>query len=143
MSWQESFDIVPDSGTYVLIVLVSAEGSFRVGEWGELEPADGYYAYVGRAKKGLVARLSRHVSSRKKRYWHVDYLLEHADLVEAWLFVLEAGECDVASRLVEAGGKRHGLERFGSSDCRCPGHLVYLGRSKPQPLSDVESVLEP
>ena len=123
---------LPESGIYVLIIKARALRGFTAGAWGPADLEDGYYAYVGRAKRGLPARLARHARREDKRLrWHVDYLLKVADLKEAWIYPLRTGECAMARRLEREGARRKGLEGFGASDCRCPGHLLFMGRRRP------------
>ncbi|NPV60294.1 MAG: GIY-YIG nuclease family protein [Actinobacteria bacterium] len=124
---------LPDEGIYVLLVRVPEARVVEVGALGRLDFKPGFYAYVGRAKRGLRARLARHARGEGKRMrWHIDYLLETAVLEEAWALSLEAGECETASRLEAGGARRDGLRGFGSSDCRCPGHLLHLGELRPR-----------
>jgi len=133
---------LPESGVYILIIKARGRSGFSAGAWGPADLKDGYYAYVGRAKRGLPARLARHARREGKRLrWHVDYLLEVADLKEAWVLPLYTGECAVARRMEKAGASREGLEGFGASDCRCPGHLLYMGRRRPSRPADASSVV--
>jgi Uri superfamily endonuclease len=131
-----------DCGIYVLIIRVRARKGFTAGAWGPADLEDGYYAYVGRAKRGLPARLARHARREGKRLrWHIDYLLETADLREAWIYPLGKGECATVSHLEKEGAVREGLKGFGASDCRCPGHLLYMGRRKPPQPTDANRVI--
>jgi len=135
---------LPESGIYVLVIKARARKGFSAGAWGPADLKDGYYAYVGRAKRGLPARLARHTRREGKRLrWHVDYLLEVADLKEAWIFPLSLGECAMARRMEKEGARREDLEGFGASDCRCPGHLFYMGRRRPSRPADASSVVTP
>lgn len=127
---------LPRQGVYVLVARVRREHVLKHRILGNLRLRPGYYAYVGRARRGLAARLARHARSRrrgKRLFWHVDYFLELADLEEIWVLPLAAGECALAASLEESGGERGGLAGFGSSDCRCPGHLLFFGGRKPRP----------
>ena len=125
---------VPQGGIYMLIIHMRGAEIVAAGALGDLELGEGYYAYVGRAKRGLPARLARHVRREGKRlYWHVDFLLEKAWLEEIWVFPLRAGECELARRLEAEGASRETLRGFGSSDCRCPGHLLFLGKRRRRP----------
>lgn len=134
---------LPDSGIYVLVIHARGGTAVAVGALGELRLREGYYAYVGRAVKRLGARLARHARDQgKRRRWHIDYLLDAAELEEAWVFPLEAGECETAAALESGGGTRGGLRGFGAGDCRCPGHLVYLGREKPAPPRDAVRLIK-
>ena len=135
---------LPESGIYVLVIKSRARRGFIAGAWGPSDLKDGYYAYVGRAKKSLPARLARHARREGKRLrWHVDYLLDVADLKEAWIFPLRSGECAMARRMEKEGASREGLEGFGASDCRCPGHLLYMGKRRPPRPSKAGSIFTP
>jgi Uri superfamily endonuclease len=63
----------------------------------------------------------------KKLHWHIDYLLQRVQLIEVWSVASEERlECkwgEVASRL---SGAQVPVRGFGSSDCRCPTHLIYF-----------------
>lgn len=127
---------LPQSGVYVLVARVGRERTLRHGVLGELRLRPGYYAYVGRARRGLPARLARHARAGKqgkRLFWHIDHFLEMSSLEEVWVYPLEVGECALASDLEEIGGDRGGLAGFGSSDCRCPGHLLHFGEKRPRP----------
>lgn len=86
----------------------------------------GRYLYVGSAKKGLEARVRRHLKKAKKLFWHIDYLLSRKDarVVEVWVG-RGREECHVARSIYDDVSPRV-IRKFGSSDCRCPGHLFYL-----------------
>ncbi len=133
MVGEMSGKVLPREGVYVLLIRMNGVATLRHPVMGTLRLRRGYYAYVGRASKGLRERLRRHLGMKiKKRHWHIDYLLEIAPAVEIWVYPLSVGECDIARELVRRGGEREGLRGFGSSDCRCPGHLVYLGEGNPE-----------
>jgi len=110
-----------------------------VGKLGTVTFPAGYYLYVGSAlgPGGLEARLARHRPSTssgqrrcdKKLHWHIDYLLEHAQLVEVWSAATEDKlECLWAQVARELPDSEVTVPGFGSSDCRCPSHLIYLTR---------------
>ena len=135
-------DGIPSGGVYVLVIRARGGERLIAGAWGTLGLVEGYYAYVGRAKRGLASRLARHFRRDKKcSRWHIDYLLENAEIEEAWVFPLQAGECDVARRLEESGARRTGMRGFGATDCRCPGHLLYFGGAKPSPPAGVVTIV--
>ena len=135
---------LPQSGIYILLIEARALRGFSAGAWGPVDLKKGYYSYIGRAERGLPARLARHARREGKRLrWHIDYLLEAADVKEAWIFPLHVGECALARRLEEEGASREDLGRFGASDCRCPGHLLYMGRRRPSRPADAIYVFTP
>ncbi len=86
----------------------------------------GLYLYVGQAKRNLTARLQRHLRREKKKHWHIDFLLEYADIVGIALFREEA-ECFLAQCFMGLPEIRGFIPRFGASDCRCLTHLFLLG----------------
>jgi Uri superfamily endonuclease len=130
-----------EPGTYALLLKLDRQERITVGKLGTFDFPVGYYLYVGSAlgPGGLQARLARHrrdseSSSQsnsgqtgKKFHWHVDYLLQRAQLVEVWSVASEERlECrwsEVARRL---SGAQVPVRGFGSSDCRCAAHLIYF-----------------
>lgn len=123
-----------EKGTYILILFMDRETSITIGSLGEQIVPRGYYLYIGSALGGLVPRLRRHLRREKKIRWHIDYLLLHARVQEVWWHCgRDRLECSWALDLfARFGGK--GVSRFGSSDCRCPTHLIYTGARKPSPI---------
>lgn len=120
-----------DPGTYVLVLRSDFCDEIAVGSWGRLRVEPGYYLYVGSAfgPGGVRARVSRHFRKSKPSHWHIDYLRAVTDPISAW--------CSYASDRLEhewacAMGLVDGvscIRGFGSSDCRCDGHLfVTSGR---------------
>jgi len=137
----------PTKGAYTLVLHLEGREEITVGKLGTFGFPAGYYLYVGSAlgPGGLDARLARHrpsISRRgepvepsghhrrdKKLHWHIDYLLEHAQLVEVWSAVSTARlECLWAQAARQLPGSETPVLGFGSSDCRCPSHLIYLVR---------------
>jgi Uri superfamily endonuclease len=115
------------TGSYVLLIELSEARSIEVGALGEIEFAAGAYAYVGSALSGLDARIDRHLRDDKRLHWHIDYLLQHADVVDvARVESDERLECRIAARLAQ---RLKLVERFGCSDCDCAGHLFHATSS--------------
>ena len=115
-----------DSGLYKLTIFLPQEVSITIGKLGNINFPKGYYIYTGSATNGLQARVSRHFSKKKKRHWHIDYLLFHARIVNVELFY-EPGmsECELNSKSKKEFASSI-VKGFGSSDCNCKSHLVYL-----------------
>jgi Uri superfamily endonuclease len=119
----------PSKGTYALVLHLEHREEIAVGKLGTFIFPAGYYLYVGSAlgPGGLEARLARHRRRDKKLRWHVDYLLEHAQLVEVWSVAsTDRRECLWAQAARKLPGSEIPVPGFGSSDCRCPSHLIYL-----------------
>jgi sugar fermentation stimulation protein A len=94
----------------------------------------GIYVYVGSALSGIENRVSRHRSTRKKRRWHIDYLLDKAEVVSVIAIPSERKsiECDVAKTLIACEEAAVPVKGFGSSDCGCESHLVFFGDNDPE-----------
>jgi len=161
-----------EKGTYALVMALKMEAAIAVGRLGcsggrggenEITFPAGYYVYLGSARGGLSARVGRHLKREKRCYWHIDYLIQFAEVVEVW-YSPEEGEAEWGERKEEVeSGERTGVKGvggirkkvkgvggvlkkeclwcqvargmpqgqtlipgFGSSDCRCPAHLVYF-----------------
>jgi len=130
-------------GAYVLLIYLDAASCITIGRFGTHRFPRGWYLYVGSAygPGGLSARLSRHGRRDKRRHWHIDYLLDQALLEGNWtLHALPKVECALAATLAREPGFQILVPRFGASDCRCEGHLIYTP-SRPDPLA-IESVLQ-
>lgn len=121
----------PGKGTYALVLHLEGREEITVGKLGTFTFPAGYYIYVGSAlgPGGLEARLARHRRRDKKLRWHIDYLLERAQLVEVWSAASTARlECLWAQAAQELPVGEVPVPGFGSSDCRCLSHLIYLAR---------------
>lgn len=110
-------------GSYLLHLYLSGERAITVGRLGTIKFSRGYYYYAGSAMGGLKSRLLRHIRQEKNIHWHIDYLLKYAEI--ECISVFETGEkleCTVAGLLA---ANYPVIRKFGSSDCTCPGHLLY------------------
>ncbi len=125
-------------GSYILIIRIPKEIEILVGKLGRIEFREGFYAYVGSAMNGLDGRIQRHLREKKRKFWHIDYLLEKAEIVD--IFILESKrriECDIAKNLAKIFRP---VRRFGSSDCTCEGHLFSLDAELPNHLAEAIKV---
>ncbi len=115
-------------GTYCLIIHLKEDTTIKVGKLGFIDFKEGYYVYVGSALKSLESRLKRHLSSSKKLFWHVDYLLASPNTkIDNIVFVVESSkwECSIASEISKEGSE---ISRFGCSDCKCKSHLFNFDK---------------
>lgn len=113
-------------GIYVLVVSVERNINVRVGKLGSLSFEKGLYAYVGSAQNNLQKRVRRHLGQEKKKFWHIDFLLDNFHVRVLRLFYRNAGrleECRIAEELGKEGAA---VPDFGSSDCRCKSHLFKI-----------------
>ena len=113
-------------GTYCILIDLKSKKAISIGKLGEIDFQKGYYIYVGSALNSLLGRIKRHLSSDKKIYWHIDYLLAHddAEIVDI-LFVVNIykWECKLAEKIADRGVS---VKNFGCSDCKCNSHLFYF-----------------
>ena len=115
-------------GSYVLVIELATDARLTVGRLGSFEFPAGLYLYCGSALSGLGARVGRHLRQDKRPHWHVDYLTGVGPVVEVWWVADgQRWECQWAKEIAAHGGEvvARGL---GSSDCRCPTHLLRWRR---------------
>jgi Uri superfamily endonuclease len=103
---------------------VKSAQKIKVGKLGVFEFPHGYYVYIGSALNNLEARIARHFSKRKKKHWHIDYLLANAEIID--FFISQKKECELNSKVFEIPGAMIPVEKFGSADCSCKSHLAYF-----------------
>ena len=110
-----------------MVLNLPEEQMVPVGKLGMCKFIAGYYFYFGSALNGLEGRLSRHLRSEKKLHWHIDYLAVVSDVVDVWWIEDEARrECEWAASARGVTGVSIPVPKFGSSDCRCTSHLMYV-----------------
>ena len=119
----------PVPGLYLLDLWLEREAILTPGHRGRQRFERGHHLYIGSAygPGGLQARIRRHFrfGRKSKHHWHVDALLERANLLGAWWSTLDGqSECGWAESLGQFG--RRSPDGFGSTDCGCSGHLVYF-----------------
>ena len=99
------------AGIYVLIIQVGEDISVDVGALGERVFEKGLYAYVGSAQANLEQRVKRHLRREKKKFWHIDYLLDKPASKIIKVFYKKAGkleECETASIIAPIASVRRG-----------------------------------
>ncbi len=98
----------------------------------------GIYVYVGSALSGIEQRVSRHRSETKKKRWHIDHFLEKANVISVIAIPSDekSVECSMANLLSRCEGATRPVKGFGSSDCSCVSHLIYLGDSDPEWIAE-------
>jgi Uri superfamily endonuclease len=115
-------------GTYILLVELDSPATVTIGRLGQIPFVEGVYAYVGSAlgPGGLGARIGRYTCGPKNKHWHIDFLLEHGETLGVLTRQgVRRRECDwsswIGARALDC------VSGFGSSDCRCEGHLYFVG----------------
>ncbi len=104
-----------------------------IGRLGLCTLAPGFYVYTGSARRGLEARIARHLRKYKPVRWHIDYVLEARQVRIVGVRRTRLAEC----RLNALTRGRTPVEGFGASDCRsgCRAHLKWVGRLGPHVAS--------
>jgi Uri superfamily endonuclease len=116
-----------DGGLYVMVLELKENRRIKPGKLPEAEFKRGTYLYVGRAKRNLKKRIERHLRKNKKLFWHIDYFLQVAKVMGIWVKLNSLDECRTVSQIRKFLRKSEiPQKKFGASDCRCPGHLLYL-----------------
>ena len=114
----------PEPSVYVLLLWEPRATRRRIGKLGRREFQPGFYAYVGSGGVNVVKRVKRHQRATKPRHWHIDYLTtgpRRMRPVDAYILATP-DECGLAQSLADRLSVVRG---FGSSDCRCAGHLFH------------------
>ncbi len=119
--------LINDAKTYVLLIEILKGLNVYVGRLKDVHFEKGFYLYVGSAKRGLKARIERHLSRKKNIFWHIDYLLSsnQAKIKNIWING-KPKECQIARRLQRKGYDF--INKFGSSDCNCHSHLFFINK---------------
>ena len=116
------------------MIYLSQSAHIRIGKKGTFGFPKGYYIYIGSAKNGLKARVERHLGKKKKHFWHIDYLLDHASVKKVFLFLDDRiDECSLSQKVLKRSEAKAVVPKFGASDCNCPTHLVFFRRLKDIP----------
>lgn len=116
--------VPPGAITYQLVVELAHATRIRVGRLGTTTFPAGTYIYTGSARRGVEARVRRHLAQRGRMHWHIDYLLASAQARVVEVRAFTDPECVVNQRtrgeIVLLG--------FGASDCRagCGAHLKRM-----------------
>lgn len=121
-----------DSGVYLAIFHLPRTQAITIGRLGRFCFRHGYYIYVGSAQRNLQARLARHARRRKPLRWQIDYLSTRTKFVGALMIRGPKNlECRLAGMLAQHYERP--VAGFGASDCRCGGHLFFMGRRSTMP----------
>ncbi|MBN1244137.1 GIY-YIG nuclease family protein [Candidatus Bathyarchaeota archaeon] len=113
-------------GIYVLIIQVGKDVNVDVGALGKIAFIKGLYAYVGSAQTNMEQRIKRHLRKEKRKFWHIDYLLDNDSAKIVKVFFKKASkteECRIAKPIDERSKPICG---FGCSDCNCKSHLFQI-----------------
>jgi sugar fermentation stimulation protein A len=114
-----------DRGVYLLIIYLPQDKTIKIGNLEEIYFKEGYYVYIGSAKRGLSKRIERHKRKYKKLHWHIDYFLQKAKILNDIPIITNfKRECFLVEKILQISDNF--IQKFGSSDCSCISHLFYF-----------------
>jgi Uri superfamily endonuclease len=116
-------------GSYIVIGRLDNAVLLTSGPFSGQQITPGYYLYSGSAygPGGLRARITRHLKSDTKKFWHFDHLKSNLSIEEIFFSIdTKNQECEFIKTIQGMPSVSIPLPGFGSSDCRkgCPAHLV-------------------
>jgi Uri superfamily endonuclease len=128
-------DRVKQPGCYSLIICLRKKTLIRIGKLGQALFPAGIYVYTGSAMGGLEPRLKRHLRSKKKLRWHIDYLLHAPEAKIREIFIYPSApdeECRRNRRIAALPRAEIIRPKFGASDCSsgCASHLIYFAHRR-------------
>ncbi|MGD8505452.1 MAG: GIY-YIG nuclease family protein [Candidatus Bathyarchaeota archaeon] len=127
--------MLPQTGVYTLILHLSTAIHVKVGKLGKQRFPKGYYAYTGSAlglgASSLRKRVARHLQKKKRKFWHIDYLLAHESVVAIAIVAFQTSrkiECKINRCLKDEMTAEIPVLGFGASDCKenCGSHLLFF-----------------
>jgi Uri superfamily endonuclease len=123
-----------NQGVYVMWLYLPQTMSIPIGRLGTFSLQQGVYVYVGSAQRNLAQRVARHHRLEKKLHWHIDYFRAKADVLGAALFFdhPKSAECQLTQELLKIPGTLYPIPGFGSSDCLCVSHFLYVPLAMPK-----------
>lgn len=110
---------------YAVFLEIPEKKAIQIGKLGIFEFPKGTYIYVGSAKRNIKARINRHIKKEKPFRWHFDYLRPHGNILTVETFDGSIDECSRCKQIKEQYQAKEIIPGFGSSDCKCPAHLLY------------------
>ncbi|UCE15252.1 MAG: GIY-YIG nuclease family protein [Candidatus Bathyarchaeota archaeon] len=130
-----STEMFPAKGTYTLIVFLRKEAQLKVRKLGTQRFSAGYYTYTGSAlgtgASSLKQRVMRHLQKRKRKFWHIDFLLAHENAAVSAVIAAQTdgkAECNMNLSLKKKLEAKILVAGFGASDCKqnCESHLLFF-----------------
>ena len=125
---------LPRKGVYTLILFLSRETILKVGALGPQRFPKGYYTYTGSAlgvgSSSLRHRVLRHLKTKRRRFWHIDYLVDHETAYPTGLVAAGTDtrvECTINRYIKIKENGQIPVSHFGAADCKknCGSHLLY------------------
>ncbi len=117
------------TGTYILLLHLSADAELDIPGLGQTTLPAGFYAYADSAFGvfSLPERIKTHLAAPTRPREHIDFLRQAATVTEVWMALGdEPHEHEWVSLLLAIPGSISITDGFGVSDCTCESHLVYF-----------------
>ena len=111
---------------YTIYLRLDRDESIKVGKLGNCSFQKGTYIYIGSAKRNIIKRIQRHKDIEKKLQWHFDYLRPFGMITKIITYDERLGERALAEKIRKIEHGTLPIKGFGSSDCKCSSHLIYL-----------------
>jgi len=112
-----------------------------VGKLGKRHFAKGLYAYVGSAQTNLEKRIQRHLREEKRKFWHIDYLLDNHTAKTVKVLFKEASKTEECKMATEISRQNAAVPNFGCSDCNCKSHLFHIEKPDfpPENMTEIKT----
>jgi len=130
-----STEMLPAKGIYTLIIFLRKEARLKVGKLDTQRFLAGYYTYTGSAlgtgSSSLKQRVTRHLQKRKRKFWHIDFLLAHENATVSAVIAAQTdgkAECNMNLFVRKELEAKIPVVGFGASDCKqnCKSHLLFF-----------------
>lgn len=126
-----------NKGIYCLIIKVRRARNIKIGRLGTFHFSTGFYVYLGSAQNSMKHRIKRHLQKEKKLRWHIDYLLQYAEVTDIYQYAgIKAAECILSHKIGSLKNAVTPVKGFGSSDCSCVSHLYFFRRNPKNTLQN-------
>ncbi len=135
-------------GLYVIVFELDKDQHISIGSLGVLFFKRGLYVYVGSAMNGLVSRIKRHLSRRKRFHWHIDYFSIHGQPIELYIKEKATKKSGGKGKDMSKGERANEeasianclsshfayVPKFGSSDSSAPSHFFFISNGSGEGL---------
>ncbi len=116
-----------NKGVYCLIIKLFRKCNIKIGCLGTFSFPVGFYVYVGSAQTNLERRIERHLRKTKAFHWHIDYFLQHGQVICVHKYAGRKNmECILSHKISNMKNAIIPAKGFGSSDCSCISHLYFF-----------------
>ena len=68
-------------GVYCIVTSLSESKKIDFGKNKKGSFPKGFYCYVGSGMKNMEARILRHMSKDKTKFWHIDHFLDNVEIM--------------------------------------------------------------